>query len=235
MLNREANFNKSVLQMQSVLLCDLNGTIIDVPTNLDEILINYCQQQHLPIIDCTDLHILLHSKTRSTQIWTQLDAASYSNQLNRLHTLLHLDFIGDHYPVRVFPGWQQVFQTLQRQGWKFGVYTNSMRSFCQRVLQVKHLVQYFSVVKCNDDLQVLQLRPKPAPDAMPIILQELQLPSTAAIYYIGDSARDIQFAHNTHVHSIFASWGYGNHSKVLALKPELIVNKPIELLTVLPQ
>lgn len=221
--------------MQSVLLCDLNGTLIDIPTNLDEMLIKYCQQQHLPIINCNDLHILLQTPVRSTKLWSTLEDSRYYAHLKQLRTLLHLDFIGDNYPIRLFPGWRQVLDTLGQQGWKFGIYTNSTRTFCQRVLQVKHLQQYFTVVKCSDDVQALQLHPKPAPDLMPVILQELQLTTTAELYYIGDSVRDIQFAHNTHAHSIFASWGYGNHRQALALNPELVVKRPIELLTKLPK
>lgn len=49
-------------------------------------------------------------------------------------------------------------------------------------------------------------------------------------YYIGDEARDVEAARHAHMAYVAVSWGYNNVAGLKRVHPEVIINKPKELL-----
>ncbi len=55
------------------------------------------------------------------------------------------------------------------------------------------------------------------------------------VYYVGDELRDVDAAHQIGVKSIAVSWGYNTRAKLSLQKPELIVDKPLEIVAYFKQ
>lgn len=52
------------------------------------------------------------------------------------------------------------------------------------------------------------------------------------IIYIGDEDRDIEAAHKSHIFSIAVSWGYNSEKVLIKARPDILINKPKELLNI---
>lgn len=230
--------------MTKILICDLNGTIADTAIDTDEILLSYCHRHHLPIINQNEFKLMWQQRhqRRSITHWVGLNDGDYTSHLTAVERQLHQAFSPSH--IKVFAGWSEVLYQLSQAGWIFAIYSNATRFFCQQVLLTNQLADYFRVIKGMEDNQALNIRPKPAPEMLPVILADLASTQVAGvdlvtdqmdkIYFIGDTHKDIEFAQNSKIHSIYATWGFGHAHTIATLHPEFSPARPIDLLQLLP-
>jgi pyrophosphatase PpaX len=131
--------------------------------------------------------------------------------------------------VTMFAGVESVLGRLEGEGRRLGVVTVKSRPTVQLTFEVLPLGRYFGAVVTGDDTA----RHKPHPEPLLRALNELQAdPATAA--YVGDSPFDIQAARAAGMAAIAVGWG-GIHdsSRLLPLDPDVLVERPEELLDVL--
>ena len=76
------------------------------------------------------------------------------------------------------------------------------------------------------------IRRKPAPDMVNAVLQDFGIAPEEALY-IGDTEIDIETAANTGMPCVYVSWGFRPVEFLQSLHPMAIIDKPMELLTLL--
>ena len=70
---------------------------------------------------------------------------------------------------------------------------------------------------------------KPAPDTVNLVLQQLGLTSTQAIY-VGDSDDDILTAKNSNMPCISVTWGFRDREFLINNNAQIIINNPKEII-----
>lgn len=127
---------------------------------------------------------------------------------------------------RLFPGVADLLQRLQRNGIRWGIVTNKVRSLTQPLIDALDLQRQAACVVCGDCTP----NPKPAPD--PILLAARQ--SGVAVrdcIYVGDDLRDIQAGAAAGMRTVAAAWGYlGLHPNPHDWNADVVVDTPAELL-----
>ena len=73
---------------------------------------------------------------------------------------------------------------------------------------------------------------KPAPDSVFEALKQLQVSKENAIY-IGDSDVDVLTAHNAGLECVGVTWGFRNRELLVSVGAEYIIDKPMDLLSIL--
>lgn len=73
---------------------------------------------------------------------------------------------------------------------------------------------------------------KPAPDSVYAALKELQVLKENAIY-VGDSDVDVMTAHNAGLDCVGVTWGFRDKELLLSMGAEYIIDKPMDLLSIL--
>ena len=128
--------------------------------------------------------------------------------------------------VRTFPGMGESLMELVRRGWRLAIVTTKPREAALRHLHSQGLTHLFEVVVAGD--QCANLKPHPEPFLK--ALEALGV-SSAEAAGVGDSEHDIRSARAADLITIGACWGALNRNNLLAAEPDLLIERPVELLT----
>jgi N-acetyl-D-muramate 6-phosphate phosphatase len=105
--------------------------------------------------------------------------------------------------TRLFPGMEQVLNTLAERGLKSGIITNKMAWLTDPLLEQLGLRERFACVVSGDT--VAERKPHPLP-----LLHAAKLAGVASeeCIYVGDAERDVQAAHAAGMPALVANYGY---------------------------
>ena len=134
--------------------------------------------------------------------------------------------------IALFPGVQELIDSLSKSGYKLGVVTNRLRYTTDIGMKKYNLDKVFgSVIACHE-------APRNKPFADPILLAIEQLGSTPeTTMLVGDSANDILSGKNAEVVTVRVAWAMasdGSHDEK-EVKPDYTIDTPEELVQILKE
>lgn len=137
--------------------------------------------------------------------------------------MAHIDEI-----TQPYDGILSLVATLQERGYKLAVASNKFQSGTSKLI-AKFFPDTPFVDVCGNREGVPL---KPDTDLVDIILEKAALPLDRCIM-VGDSAVDIETAHNAGIHSIGVKWGFRSIEELQEADAEYIVGSTEELLRVI--
>ena len=125
----------------------------------------------------------------------------------------------------VYPGIIELMKALKERGLKIAVATNKVH-VAVAPLMAKYFpgIHFDSLIGQREDVPV-----KPAPQIMFDLLKETGCQPSEALH-VGDTATDMQLAHNAGVESVGVLWGYRPLEELQEAGAEHIIRVPEELL-----
>ncbi|MBQ2027231.1 MAG: HAD family hydrolase [Alistipes sp.] len=130
--------------------------------------------------------------------------------------------------TRPYDGIREVLHTLQTDGWTLAVASNKFDDGTQRLVSSIFSEVEFKAVYGNRENFPL----KPDAALIELIMEECGAVCETTTM-IGDSGVDMQTAKNGGVRSIGCTWGFRSHEELEANGADIIVNNPIEILSVI--
>lgn len=130
--------------------------------------------------------------------------------------------------ITLFDGVIALLEELRHNNCYIGIATGKDSSRTNIILREKNILHYFDKVICCDHL----VNCKPSPECMHIHFAVSNLPNSDFIF-VGDSIADIQCAHNSHVRSIAALWGFGTTAELMEQKSDYLASDISELRDIL--
>jgi len=130
--------------------------------------------------------------------------------------------------IEPFDGVEETIGELRSRGFKLGVVSSKMRAGVCRGLNAYQMKELFQVIIAGDDCENHKPHPEPllrALDAMNTIQNET--------VYVGDSTHDIIAGRAARVRVAAAAWGPFPRIELENLKPDYLLNRPGDLLTIL--
>lgn len=132
--------------------------------------------------------------------------------------------------IDIFTGISEAIIHLYNKGYKLGVVTSRLKNTTMKGLKKYDLEKYFQCIITADDTT----KHKPNPEPILIALDRLQsLPEESLM--IGDSVFDIQCARNAAVKSAIVTWSETLPEVYLAEKPDYIIEKPEDIVSILEE
>ncbi len=133
-----------------------------------------------------------------------------------------------HFLVRgtrlpLFPGTHQMLVALRANGHALAIATGKGRAGLARALEQAGVERLFDATRCAD-----QCAPKPAPDMLIELLEELEVDPGRALM-VGDTSHDVQMAASAGVAALAVSYGAHAESQLAALSPLALVHSTAEL------
>lgn len=124
----------------------------------------------------------------------------------------------DH--ISIFPEVPETLAKLTERGIRMAICTSRNKFSLDSILQRHHLEQYFETVITAD---THQLRPKPAPDMVLVLLERMGLQAYETLV-VGDTTFDIEMGNSAHCPTVAVT--YGNHSRerLLTTNPTYIID-----------
>ena len=125
----------------------------------------------------------------------------------------------------VYPGITELLKALKERGLKIAVATNKVH-VAVAPLMAKYFpgIHFDSLIGQREGIPV-----KPAPQIMFDILKETGCQPSEALH-VGDTATDMQLAHNAGVESVGVLWGYRPLEELQEAGADYIIREPKELL-----
>ena len=125
----------------------------------------------------------------------------------------------DKTPSPLFPGVNEMLNSLREQGYDLAVATGKSRRGLDKGLQETGLHAHFPITRCADET-----RSKPHPQMLEEILTDHNIDAAEALM-IGDSEYDLQMAQNARVDALAVSYGVHDLMRLLKQDPVGFVDR----------
>jgi phosphoglycolate phosphatase len=126
-----------------------------------------------------------------------------------------------------FEGITAILQELKDAGIKLGIMSNKFEQGVNDVTE-----HFFSglIDSAHGESDVVPR--KPEPQGLLLCAKEMGVDPSECLFF-GDSASDIEAAHNAGMKGVAVMWGYQIHGRLLNSNPDFVINKPAEMLNFL--
>jgi phosphoglycolate phosphatase len=211
--------------MKKLFIFDLDGTIIDSRRATQKIINCYCKKNNLSQIDASN--ILVSSSKRIIKEWNYLSDNEYRKNLYNIYCEIDNNLGNGNFMPKIFKNFQYILEELKQNDNTLALYTSNSRIATEKILVYHKIKKYFTNIKTWEDCEELNIKPKPDPIMLNFINRDLNF-EKKFIYYIGDTSKDILFAKNANINSVFVNWGYGE--LLNDIKSDFVVNHIYDLL-----
>ncbi len=143
----------------------------------------------------------------------QINPAQYFyevDQFEPIHERWFSEYYSAHHAteLQLYDGIRSLLMQLHDRGIAIALATNAYRISALESLEHLGIASLFDAVACHDDV----IHPKPAPDMLYRILEELHIPKESAVF-VGDGPRDEEAAEAAGIDYIMVDWGYTEHEE----------------------
>lgn len=218
--------------MAPVLLCDLDGTLVDTVADLTVALNRLLAERGLPPLGEGTVRRLV-GRGAARLVARGLDAAGGPVSDDELAPLVHRFLeIYEAAPAatsRPYPGVVECLERLAAEGWRLGVVTNKPQAPSEAILQALGLGRFFEAVAGGDRFPVRK------PDGGHIrATLELMGAAPARAALVGDSETDLAAGRDAGVPVVLVDYGY-SEVPAARLGPERVISGFGELPQVLAE
>ncbi len=131
----------------------------------------------------------------------------------------------DH--ISIFPEVPETLAALAERGIRMAICTSRNKFSLDSILQRHHLEQYFETIITAD---THQLRPKPAPDMVLVLLERMGL-QAAETMVVGDTTFDIEMGNSALCPTVAVTYGNHTRQQLLTAHPTHLIDHFGQLLT----
>ena len=210
----------------NVVLFDLDGTLVDTAPDLGYALNTLLEQEDHPPLDHARIRpVASHGSAGLLKLGFGIEKEDpvYPALQQRFLSLYAENIARES---ALFIGMQQVLDGLAANDIRWGVVTNKP-SFL--TIPLMEALQLTETAACSVSADTTPFsKPHPAPMLHACELLDV---NPADCIYIGDAERDIQAAHNAHMRSVVALYGYISETdKPESWQADCLINHPHEIL-----
>lgn len=130
--------------------------------------------------------------------------------------------------TKPYPDILEVMCKIKDKGYKIAVVSNKFQYGVDELTK-----KFFSGLV---DLAVgtsATIKPKPDPSAVNYVFETFSIKDPKKVYFVGDSEVDIITARNSNTKIISVTWGFRSKEQLESLKPDYIIDRPMDLLEIL--
>ena len=216
------------MESRSLLLFDLDGTLVDTAPEMHSALNILLKEQGMNSVEYNDVRpFVSHGVMGIFSVVFDDDPKINGNRYNR-YLRLYEEILGSE--ASLFDGMSMVIKQLEKNNHLWGVVTNKSHRFAKPLLEKLGIIDKAICLITRDDVEFAKPHPQPILKA----LKEVKLKEGQHCFYIGDSSKDIESAKSAGIRSIACSYGYrmeNDHPEQWGA--DFCVDKPIEILNVI--
>jgi HAD superfamily hydrolase (TIGR01509 family) len=205
------------------LIFDLDGTLIDSSEGVIEA-VNYAFRQVGDLPPAPDV-IRASIGYPLEQLFRETSQSSIPDLYRHFQVRAAESVVGATVPL---DGAAETVRELKRRGYRMAIATTKISIHIERIIEKLGWEGLFDVCIGGNEVA----RVKPAPDAFLAALALMRAPAGEAMV-VGDTENDIRAAQAIPIRVVAVTSPYGGHDKVLALKPDHVIDRLPELLHIL--
>lgn len=209
--------------LPKLVLCDLDGTLVDSIPDLAYALDAMMAQLEMPLLGSERARDWvgngverLVKRALTGEMQAEPDADLFERALPLFYTAYQA-CSGQNSVL--YPNVATTLQWFKDRGCKLGCVTNKSERFTTPLLEHLSIMHFFEVVVSGDTLA----QKKPDPAQLIYAAQQVQVPLTQTIF-IGDSTNDVQAARAAPCPVICVSYGYNHGKDIRDTEPNAVVD-----------
>lgn len=213
-------------RLTQAVLFDLDGTLADTAPDLGAALNRARADESLPPTPLANLRPYTSQGVRG------LIRAAYGLTPDHDDYAALAERVLAHYSANIcidsclFPGMEDLLQTLESRGIAWGIVTNKHTRFTGPLVRAMQLHSRAACIVSGDTTP----RAKPAPEPLLYAARECGV-APANCLYLGDDRRDIAAAHAAGMQAIAVSWGYhGSEDPIDTWGADAIIDHPVKVM-----
>ncbi|AOA59539.1 phosphoglycolate phosphatase [Acinetobacter larvae] len=217
-----------ILAEKTLILFDLDGTLVDSASDLYRAMNLSLARLHLPSVTEAQVRVWVGkgSKVFCESVLAYLKGTVDAVLLEQLlATFLDIYNAEPCIDTQPFAGVQEFLHAMQQQGKILLCVTNKPEIPARKILQQLGLIHYFADVVGGDRFAVRKPDPKPL-----LFCMEKYQVQPAATLMVGDSSNDVEAARRAGVDCIVLSYGYNHGEDIRLCQPQWILDQLTELL-----
>ena len=192
------------MKYKGIIICDLDGTIIDsrkdLTTGVNLMRADYNLQ---PLSFETVTSYVGNGARKLAERSLQGFNADIDEALTKMKHYYSIHIADE---TSVYPSVEEGLQIIKYKNYALAIVTNKQNDAANEIIQSLNLMQYFDIV-----LGVTaKLAIKPAPDMLEFAMKETDTTSNNS-WIIGDNYTDIESGKNANLKICFAEYGFGDH------------------------
>lgn len=204
-----------------LLIFDLDGTLVDTRRDLANAVNHALRQMGRKEIDLETMTGYVGDGVRKLLERALGSADDNEVEIARQHFRhFYFEHIADF--SKPYPGITEVLEYFSAA--KKTVLTNKPQEFAEALLRRLEICKYFEIIIGGQ----ANLKLKPDPEAVLKMLHHLQIAPSRAIF-IGDGENDILAGKAAMIKTCAATYGFRPPEKLLALQPDFVIHRPLEL------
>lgn len=215
-----------------LVLCDLDGTMVDSVPDLGHAVDEAMAQLGLPRRGEAQVRQWVGNgveRLLKRALLNQMDGEPDNTLLQEALALfksVYAQCNGQH--SRLYPHVTESLHWLQTQGFSLACITNKPEQFTLPLLRDLGIFDYFRLIVSGDTL------PQRKPDPLPLrYAAEFFKVAPEEALMIGDSINDVQAARAAHFQIICVSYGYNHGEDIHTAHPDAVIDSFAELLNLL--
>jgi len=187
----------------SIVLFDLDGTLIDTAPDFIRCLNDLRRQHGLPALPADHIRRSVSNGARAmVRVGFGLEPED-PDYLEKHGAFLDLYEAGIAVETRLFEGMDALLRSLEHRGIPWGIVTNKPLRFAAPLVKALGLDTRCASLVCPDHVT----HRKPAPDALFLACEQIGADPAQAVY-VGDHERDIEAGRNARMKTIAVRYGY---------------------------
>ncbi len=202
--------------MSKVVIFDFDGTIADTFSTVVEIVNNLSSEYGFPKLGIEQVSELRHRRAQDLLGVFRISLLKIPSFIFKVKELLG----GQIKNVKAFPDVLDVLKQLKDQGYTLGILSSNNIETVNTFLK-NNSIDVFDFVYSEKDLF-----------GKARVLKNLMKRHGFAnedVVYVGDETRDIEAAHGAKLRIVSVGWGYNTISALEKQKPDVLIDKPQEL------
>ncbi|MDR3290453.1 MAG: HAD family hydrolase [Rickettsiales bacterium] len=214
--------------MKNLYIFDFDGTIADTKTIVKRGIIEYSKNNSLPTPN-VDLVCYGYSNPDLYDFGWNVEKDKQREIMDKAFIFITNKIKNMEYVPNLFDKTKETIEKLYNDGNTLAICTSREKNSTMQILKHYDLEKYFTTFKTRDDVKLRNKNPKPAPDLILEILEELNFDKNNS-YIIGDTDADIDGGKNAGIKTIGVSWGYYTKEDMEKTKPGHIIDSFEELI-----
>ena len=208
---------------------DLDGTLLDTLPDLVVLTNAALNEQGFPSRTADEIHSFVGNGARALMYQAVPADASPEQAEAAMRRWMELYPVIGNKLTKPYPHMEETLAALAQRGIGLGVLSNKFDQGVHDVIDA-YLPGLFPVQYGECD----EIPRKPDPTGLLLCASELGVAPEECLFF-GDSASDMQAAHNAGMEAVAVTWGYQPQERLMAAAPDHVIEKPVDMLRFIEQ